>query len=131
MEGSLAEAQASVMGVEAASALSQLRTAHGEALSSKLRNFLDEGSATPPARYRTALALAEAGRRSAAEAFLGVDVLLTPSATGEAPAGLDSTGDPAFNRIPTLLGLPCLNVPGAAGPEGLPRGAAACGQLRR
>jgi len=122
VEGSLAEAQATVMAVEAASTLSHLRAAHEEALSSKLRKFLDEGSATSPERYRTALALAEVGRRSAAETFLEVDVLLTPSATGEAPAGLDSTGDPAFNRIPTLLGLPCLNVPGAVGPEGLPVG---------
>jgi Asp-tRNA(Asn)/Glu-tRNA(Gln) amidotransferase A subunit family amidase len=120
--GSLAEAQATVMGVEAASTLSHLRTTYAEALSSKLRKFVDEGSATPPARYRAALALAEAGRRRAAEAFLDVDVLLTPSAIGEAPLGLDATGDPAFNRIPTLLGLPCLNVPGAVGPEGLPVG---------
>jgi Asp-tRNA(Asn)/Glu-tRNA(Gln) amidotransferase A subunit family amidase len=120
--GSLAEAQATVMGVEAASTLSHLRNTHAEALSSKLRMFVDEGLATPPARYRAALALAEAGRRRAAEVFLEVDVLLTPSAIGEAPAGLDTTGDPAFNRIPTLLGLPCLNVPGAVGPEGLPVG---------
>jgi Asp-tRNA(Asn)/Glu-tRNA(Gln) amidotransferase A subunit family amidase len=122
VEGSLAEAQVTVMGVEAAASLSQLRAAHEEALSPKLRKFLEAGSSTPPARYQAALALAEAGRRSVAHAFLGVDVLLTPSATGEAPVGLESTGDPAFNRIPTLLGLPCLNVPGAVGPEGLPVG---------
>jgi Asp-tRNA(Asn)/Glu-tRNA(Gln) amidotransferase A subunit family amidase len=119
---SLAEAQATVMGVEAASTLSHLRTSQPEALSSKLRKFLDAGLATPPGRYRAALALAEAGRRKAAETFLDVDVLLTPSAIGEAPAGLEATGDPAFNRITTLLGLPCLNVPGAVGPEGLPVG---------
>jgi Asp-tRNA(Asn)/Glu-tRNA(Gln) amidotransferase A subunit family amidase len=51
-----------------------------------------------------------------------VDVLLTPSAIGEAPEGLSSTGDPAFNRIWTLLGVPCLNLPGAVAPSGMPVG---------
>jgi Asp-tRNA(Asn)/Glu-tRNA(Gln) amidotransferase A subunit family amidase len=119
---SLADAQATVMAVEAASSLSQLRLTHSEALSPRLRALLDEGSAMPPARYRAALATAEAGRQRARELFKEVDVLLTPSAVGEAPAGLDATGDPAFNRTPTLLGLPCLNVPGAVGPGGLPVG---------
>jgi len=52
----------------------------------------------------------------------GVEVLLVPSAPGEAPLGLSSTGDPAFNRVWTLLGLPCVNVPGLRGPAGLPVG---------
>jgi Asp-tRNA(Asn)/Glu-tRNA(Gln) amidotransferase A subunit family amidase len=118
----LAEAQATVMAVEAAASLGELRATAGAALSSRLRSFLDEGAVTPPARYRAALALAETGRRRAAETFNELDILLTPSATGEAPLGLETTGNPAFNRIPTLLGLPCLNVPGAVGPEGLPLG---------
>ena len=127
--GSLAEAQATVMGFEAASTLSNLRTAHAEALTSKLRTFLEEGLATPPERYRAARALAETGRRKAAEVFCEVDVLLMLSAPGEAPVGLDATGDPAFNRIPTLLGLPCLNLPGAVGAEGLPLGLQLVGPL--
>jgi Asp-tRNA(Asn)/Glu-tRNA(Gln) amidotransferase A subunit family amidase len=126
--GSLAEAQSTVMGVEAAVALSPLRAAHAEALTPLLRTFLDEGAATPPQRYRAALALAEAGRARAREVFGEVDVLLTPSAPGEAPLGLEATGNPAFNRIPTLLGLPCLNVPGALGPGGLPLGLQLVGQ---
>jgi Asp-tRNA(Asn)/Glu-tRNA(Gln) amidotransferase A subunit family amidase len=118
----LAEAQATVMAVEAASSLAQLRSTQGENLSARLRTFLDEGAATPPSRYRAALALAQTGRRRAAELFAELDVLLTPSAAGEAPLGVETTGDPAFNRIPTLLGLPCLNVPVAFGPDGLPLG---------
>jgi len=118
----LAEAQATIMAVEAASSLKPERTGHADALSARLRALLDEGAATPPARAQAARALADRGRRRAAELFTEVDVLLTPSAAGEAPPGLESTGDPAFNRIPTLLGLPCLNVPGATGPHGLPLG---------
>jgi Asp-tRNA(Asn)/Glu-tRNA(Gln) amidotransferase A subunit family amidase len=118
----LVDAQATVMGVEAAASLAQLRTTHPEALSARLRAFVDEGVDTPPERYQAALALAATGRQRAEEVFADVDVLLTPAATGEAPAGLDATGDPAFGRIPTLLGLPCLTVPGATGLGGLPLG---------
>lgn len=126
----LAEAQATVMAVEAAASLGELRATEGEALSAKLCAFLDEGAVTPPARYRAAVALAERGRRRAAETFNELDVLLTPSASGEAPLGLEATGNPAFNRIPTLLGLPCLNVPGAVGTEGLPLGLQLVGPAR-
>ncbi len=52
----------------------------------------------------------------------GVDVLLTPSAPGEAPAGIDWTGDPVFNAYWTALGVPCVTVPAGFGPNGLPLG---------
>ncbi|HZC35637.1 MAG TPA: hypothetical protein VE242_08490, partial [Chthoniobacterales bacterium] len=51
-----------------------------------------------------------------------VDVLLTPSAPDEAPEGLTSTGDPAFSRNWTLLGAPCVSVPGLRGERGGPIG---------
>jgi Asp-tRNA(Asn)/Glu-tRNA(Gln) amidotransferase A subunit family amidase len=54
------------------------------------------------------------------EAMSGLDVLLTPSAPGEAPAGLSATGDPVFNRVWTFLGLPCVALPCGTGPQGLP-----------
>lgn len=49
------------------------------------------------------------------------DAILTPSAPGEAPLG-DRPGDPAFNRIWTLLHVPCVNVPGLRAPSGMPIG---------
>ena len=52
----------------------------------------------------------------------GLDVLLTPSAPGEAPEGLASTGDPVFNRVVTLFGFPCIGLPAGTGPAGLPLG---------
>ena len=45
------------------------------------------------------------------EAMAGLDVLVTPSAPGEAPAGLEWTGDPGFNLIWTSLHVPCVTVP--------------------
>ena len=50
------------------------------------------------------------------------EVILTPSAPGAAPHGLGSTGEPTFNRLWTLLGTPCLNVPGFVDSAGLPLG---------
>src|SRR5581483_6577678 len=55
-------------------------------------------------------------------AMEGLDVLVTPSAPGEAPAGLEWTGDPAFNFIWTSLHVPCVTVPAGTGPNGLPLG---------
>ena len=51
-----------------------------------------------------------------------LDVLVTPSAPGQAPSGLGGTGDPAFNFIWTSLHVPCVTVPAGEGPDGLPLG---------
>ena len=50
------------------------------------------------------------------------DILLTPSAPGEAPNGLEWTGDPAFNYLWTALHVPCVTVPAGQGPTGMPLG---------
>jgi Asp-tRNA(Asn)/Glu-tRNA(Gln) amidotransferase A subunit family amidase len=52
----------------------------------------------------------------------GVDFLITPSATGEAPGTLTTTGNSVFNRVWTLLGVPCVTLPFGAGSNGLPLG---------
>jgi Asp-tRNA(Asn)/Glu-tRNA(Gln) amidotransferase A subunit family amidase len=53
--------------------------------------------------------------------------VLTPSAPGEAPFGLHTTGDSVFNRMWSLLHVPCVNVPGLTGPAGLPVGVTVTG----
>ena len=55
--------------------------------------------------------------------FGDFDVLLVPSAPGEAPKGLATTGDAIFNQTWTALHTPCVTVPVATGPNGLPIGA--------
>ena len=54
---------------------------------------------------------AERCRARLPEVFARFDALLTPAALGEAPIGLASTGDPAFERIWTLLGTPAASLP--------------------
>ncbi|WP_193336066.1 amidase [Devosia beringensis] len=56
------------------------------------------------------------------------DIVLTPSATGEAPEGHDITGDASFNSMWTLLQVPVVNVPGLVGPGGLPVGLSLVGR---
>jgi amidase len=54
--------------------------------------------------------------------FDSVDALLCPSAPGEAPEGVEFTGDPRFNSIWTLAGTPCVTLPAGTGAKGLPLG---------
>jgi Asp-tRNA(Asn)/Glu-tRNA(Gln) amidotransferase A subunit family amidase len=100
-------------------------------LSADLKQLIEEGQATDPADYQAAMKAAEAGRPRVAELFARAktDVLLTPAALGEAPEGLDSTGDPLFCRLWTMLGLPAVSVPGLTGSSGLPVGVQLVGPL--
>lgn len=118
----LGEAHETILGYESAQSLAHERRAHAERLTPRLRAALAAGARVTPARYDAARRLARTCRRSVAAAFGDCDVLLAPSATGEAPAGLESTGDPVMNRVWTLLHVPCVSVPVAHGPRGLPVG---------
>ncbi|HEY6002415.1 MAG TPA: amidase, partial [Anaeromyxobacter sp.] len=121
LEG-LARAQRTIMAAEGARTLREIRERHGGALSKVLLDFLAEGDAVSPEREQAARELAARGRAALPQIFSRFDALLTASAVGEAPVGLESTGDPAFNRIWTLLGAPCVTLPAARGPAGMPVG---------
>jgi Asp-tRNA(Asn)/Glu-tRNA(Gln) amidotransferase A subunit family amidase len=73
-------------------------------------------------QYREAEAVLEQCRKDLAEAMKDIDLLLTPSAPGEAPAGLASTGDTSFNILSTWTYTPCVTLPVFTGPTGLPVG---------
>ena len=63
------------------------------------------------------------------DVFREYDALLAPSAPGEAPEGLASTGDPVFGSSWTVLHGPAVTVPAFQGPRGLPLGAQIIGPL--
>jgi Asp-tRNA(Asn)/Glu-tRNA(Gln) amidotransferase A subunit family amidase len=98
-------------------------------LSARLRQFLEDGAKVSPERLRSAHEQAERARRAIAAIFQDVDALVTPAAVGEAPLGLDATGDPVFSRIWTLLGTPCVSLPVLSGPAGLPLGLQVVGPI--
>ena len=91
-------------------------------LSERLRGMIEEGLGYDEATLEAARTHTRACRAAAGDAFGDRDVLLTPSAPGEAPEGLGSTGDPIFQTTWTLLHLPCVTLPFATGPNGLPIG---------
>jgi len=109
-----------IMGFESARALAwEYATFPGE-ISTSLKPRLDEGWKVSRADYDAMRESARLCRRALAESMREVDFLLTPGAPGEAPASLESTGDPVFNRAWTLLGVPCVGVPHGKGVRGLP-----------
>ena len=93
-----------------------------DAMPPLLRGRLDESRPYTVADYDSARAVAAKARAALNGIFADVDVLLALSAPGAAPAGLASTGDPRFNRLWTLMGTPCVNVPAFTADGGLPIG---------
>ena len=123
----LAEAQTSIMVSEVAKCLSHEWLAHREDLSSDMVAMIEKGLAVTPARYDAAQSLARACRTLLPHVFSECEVLIAPSAIGEASSGIQATGDPLFNRIWTLLRTPCVHVPCASGSHGLPLGVTVVG----
>jgi amidase len=95
---------------------------HAAAISPKLSRCIKLGMEMPHAEYLAAIALGESCRARLPDVFEGFDVLLAPCVQGEAPLGFDSTGDPGFQAIWTILHVPAMSLPTHRGPNGLPVG---------
>ncbi len=119
-----------VLHFEVARWLSWERENRADMLSPEMRQMTETGMAVEVERYQAALDLASEGRALLAEVFRNYDALLTPSAPGEAPAGLEATGDPVFNGVWTFLHVPTATLPVFSGPAGLPMGLQVAGPLR-
>jgi Asp-tRNA(Asn)/Glu-tRNA(Gln) amidotransferase A subunit family amidase len=119
----LTQAQSRVMLSEMSRSLLFERVHHAKKLSIQLSKQLSEGAAISCEQYAKDIQLANKAKGSVAELFNGeIDILIAPSAIGEAPNIKDGTGDPIFCRGWTLLGLPCININVTNGPNGLPVG---------
>jgi Asp-tRNA(Asn)/Glu-tRNA(Gln) amidotransferase A subunit family amidase len=100
-----------------------------EQLSPALRQGrLRDGLACDFATYRAAQATLERCRTALEAMMAPYDVLLTASAAGEAPVGLQSTGDASFCALWTAAHVPALTLPVFTGPQGLPVGAQVIGK---
>jgi len=96
---------------------------HYDMISETLRNNrLKDGLACSFEKYREARSMLARLRRMMHDVFNDVDVLLTPSSAGEAPIGLNSTGNANFCLIWTSVHVPCMTLPLLTGPHGLPVG---------
>jgi Asp-tRNA(Asn)/Glu-tRNA(Gln) amidotransferase A subunit family amidase len=117
-----ARAHRVIQGYEAFRALAFEYDNHRDRLGPILRRQLDDAATVDANAYDDARRTARRARQALLELVADGEVMLTPSAPGAAPAGLASTGEPTFNRLWTLLGTPCINVPGLVDPSGLPLG---------
>jgi Asp-tRNA(Asn)/Glu-tRNA(Gln) amidotransferase A subunit family amidase len=96
--------------------------AHGERISKVLSDRIKLGMAMRHDDYLAALRLAEDCRAKIEVAYEDLDVMISPCVKGEAPRGLNPTGDPAFQQFWTVLYGPSMSLPTHRGPNGLPVG---------
>src|SRR4051812_21195519 len=97
---------------------------HWERISETLRNGrLKDGLSCSFEHYREAREFAQRCRAMLDIVFGDRDVLLVPATSGEAPIGLNSTGNASFCSIWTTMHVPAMPLPLFRGPNGLPVGA--------
>jgi Asp-tRNA(Asn)/Glu-tRNA(Gln) amidotransferase A subunit family amidase len=115
-------ARETINNYERAAAMAHEWTANRGLISGRLRKRIELGRAMPHADYIAAVRLGESCRARLPVIFEHVDVLLAPCVNGEAPRGLEETGDPGFQAIWTILHAPAVSMPTHRGPNRLPVG---------
>jgi Asp-tRNA(Asn)/Glu-tRNA(Gln) amidotransferase A subunit family amidase len=123
-------AHAMIQDYEAYGALAYEYDNHRDALSPILREALDKAAKVTADDYDAARRTTKRARQALAQFMGEFDVLLTPSAPSAAP-GPDTTGPAIFNRLWTLMGTPCVNVPGLNDASGMPLGVQIVGRFGR
>lgn len=93
--------------------------------------MLDRAATVSTDTYDDARRVAKRARLALADLMGAFDVILTPSAPGAAPHGIGATGPANFNWLWTLMGTPCVNVPGLSDGTGLPLGVQIVGRFGR
>ena len=94
----------------------------GERLSPKLSEMIERGQRCLATDYNDAVERIAGLNLALDEIFVEHDAVITPAATGEAPAGLESTGSPVFCTPWSLCGVPSISVPILQGSHGMPVG---------
>jgi len=116
------DAHRTIADYEAFRALAFEYDRHRDCLGPVLRQQLDDAAAIDTDAYDDARRTTRRARKALLDHLADGEVVLAPSAPGAAPRGFGSTGEPTFNRLWTLLGTPCVNVPGLSDTAGLPLG---------
>jgi Asp-tRNA(Asn)/Glu-tRNA(Gln) amidotransferase A subunit family amidase len=115
-------AHRTIMAVDMAKNLGEAVERGGEQKSSEiLRKLMAEGRTVQPERYRAAIEEAESLSAMFDEQFKDFDGIVTPATIGVAPS-IETTGDPVFCSLWSLLGVPAISLPLLMGEGGLPLG---------
>jgi Asp-tRNA(Asn)/Glu-tRNA(Gln) amidotransferase A subunit family amidase len=86
-----------------------------------MANLVRDGLKIPVAQYDDARRVIAESKVRITEMYKATPVILVPAATGPAPSGLASTGDPRMNAPWTALGTPAISIPMPVS-NGLPLG---------
>lgn len=124
-------AHGAIQNYEAARSLAFEYDHYRDRLPPLLGQQLDNANVMTTEDYDNARRVAKHTRSAFADIAKTVDALLTPSAPGAAPKGYSSTGAAIFNRLWTLVGAPCVNVPGLTDSQDLPLGVQIVGRFGR
>jgi Asp-tRNA(Asn)/Glu-tRNA(Gln) amidotransferase A subunit family amidase len=112
-----------IMEAEMATNLEQEWERGRDRLSERLRAQIERGRSVRAIDYQRARSRIAPIHEGFVELFeQRYEAILTPAATGTAPKGLSSTGDPVFCTLWTLCGMPAISLPLLQGANGLPLG---------
>jgi Asp-tRNA(Asn)/Glu-tRNA(Gln) amidotransferase A subunit family amidase len=116
------EALAVLMSCEAAVVHEQHLAKYPSLISADIRELVHKGNATSAPDYIKAKNLQKRLRKSIGDVFSQFDAILAPAATGEAPKGLEFTGNPIFCSLWSFIGTPAIALPFSMSQNGLPLG---------
>jgi Asp-tRNA(Asn)/Glu-tRNA(Gln) amidotransferase A subunit family amidase len=115
------DAQRMVMAAEMAFNLGKVADQGGDKVSQRFHELMTEGRQVTATRYLDMIALRQRLRDELSPLFNRCDAIITLSTPGVAPEGT-ATGNPIFNSMWSLLGLPCVTQPLLKGQGGMPIG---------
>ncbi|OGB89982.1 MAG: glutamyl-tRNA amidotransferase [candidate division NC10 bacterium RIFCSPLOWO2_02_FULL_66_22] len=116
------EMHRTIMEVEMAHNLHRDYEKSGDRLSAVLRKLIERGRGHRAVDYAAAVAGIPSLNGALDPVFDEFDAIVTPAAPGEAPQGLESTGNPIFCTLWTYLGSPAVTVPLLQSEAGMPLG---------
>jgi amidase len=119
-----------ILSSEGAAIFGGLVARYPDRTSDQLKAQVERGRAVAAIDYLAAKAAQEKWRAELPKEMSGFDALLTLPAFGEAPHGLDFTGDAEYCAPWTFIGAPAVTLPAGFGPNGLPLGIQIVGRYR-
>lgn len=119
-----------IMLSEATTIFSGLVALYPDRVSEVMKTHVATGKTKSAMEYLTAKAAQDVRRAALSAELDGHDAILTLPAFGEAPRGLDWTGDAEYCAPWTFVGAPAVTLPAGFGKKGLPLGVQITGRYR-
>jgi len=116
------ELHKTIMEADIARSFEREYTQGSDQLSAILKQIIERGNQTLAVDYNNAVLDADELYGNFDKIFEWYDAIISPATIGEAPLGLETTGDPTFCTIWTLCGMPSITLPVMQGKNNMPLG---------